>query len=1160
MQRESRFLGHLQSGNETGLSASSQSSSATSTTIKPQSILASTRANQDFEAWKASSSPRIDELKNTPPLSASTITSGLPHNKVSSGSTVTLSTSAGSNSAGALGLGLRDHLSGSSEFSPWSGSGIIDKSEKQQQQQHYDVSSSSGSGLLFQSRGPLMGMIHNDFPRTPSPAHLSGLRQKSSAVGVRDSVDSGNKSSSSHLGSREPPSNSPSTNQAAQSAFANIGGSHHHPSSATKESFALSSSLSKNSKDFIPSAGIVATSSLSADSNSSNIHHSVVNSLLDFDDDFGGAQDSDSLLRGSGGGSSLVGKSPAIGSGGAGPTWISRHASRLDLLQRPSSTPPKNAGASSGSPANHGGSGTSFERSSSGADKGPSLGHSAIWRAASTNNVNANDLAIQLSGININGPASPHVAGDAHGSGSFGSFSYIDSTATTAGINNSSNNIEYSSADHHGKVVPSLDAWSTHNNFADEANAAINGGTTNVDSYGNAYQASYYYSAATPSAPKFAHSNLPPSLAAAQNAAATLGNPITRAHTFNDMTYPRSRSVAPISTNLASPGLYSLTQPTPTSPATAFQANFAGNSANSLSNVNLSAMNSAHTAQPHMYMSREALIYGTPPPGVVGLGMGSGTINNPGMYFPGGAAGHFQAVGLSSPVVDPSGMGVRSPILEEFRNNKNRRYELKDIRGHMAEFSGDQHGSRFIQQKLEVATIEEKQEVFSEILPNALQLMVDVFGNYVIQRFFEYGDQVQKHMLAKQIESNVLSLSLQMYGCRVVQKALEHVLTDQQAAIIKELDGNVLKCVKDQNGNHVIQKAIERVPTEHITFIIKAFHGQVYALATHPYGCRVIQRMFENCKDDQTQKLLEELHRHTSSLVCDQYGNYVIQHIMERGKPVDRKLVCAQIKGRLLELSKHKFASNVVEKCIVHGSGEDRQDLINEVVPPRSEDSSILVEMMKDQYANYVVQKMLDVVEGEQKMFLLGRIQEHINLLKRFTYGKHLINKVEKLSYELQLQKTKQHQQSQAQHAAAQRHQQQSQQHHAHQFHHQMMMGQMGGPNSFSSSFAPFSHGQQPHPQQRQTFHHQFTQMSPLSALSTPMPHHGAFHLSNSTGSLHNMASLGSPDISNSQLLPTPPATDASMPLGSYSVHHQHQRGGATTTTTTASGLGTSQQ
>ncbi|KAG9285435.1 hypothetical protein G9A89_010910 [Geosiphon pyriformis] len=317
---------------------------------------------------------------------------------------------------------------------------------------------------------------------------------------------------------------------------------------------------------------------------------------------------------------------------------------------------------------------------------------------------------------------------------------------------------------------------------------------------------------------------------------------------------------------------------------------------------------------------------------------------------------------LSSSISDP-GHGMRSPLLEEFRNNKNKKYELRDIVGNIVEFSGDQHGSRFIQQKLETANSDEKQLVFDEILPNALQLMTDVFGNYVIQKFFEHGNQMQKTILAKQMEGHVLSLALQMYGCRVVQKALEHVLTEQQATLVKELDGNVLKCVKDQNGNHVIQKAIERVPAEHIQFIINAFHGQVYNLATHPYGCRVIQRMFEHCTDEQTKPLLEELHRYTQNLVQDQYGNYVIQHVLERGKPADKSMVVAKVRGNVLQMSKHKFASNVVEKCVAYGSKRDRQMLIDEVITTKPDGTSPLISMMKDQYANYVVQKMLDVVD-----------------------------------------------------------------------------------------------------------------------------------------------------------------------------------------------------
>lgn len=353
---------------------------------------------------------------------------------------------------------------------------------------------------------------------------------------------------------------------------------------------------------------------------------------------------------------------------------------------------------------------------------------------------------------------------------------------------------------------------------------------------------------------------------------------------------------------------------------------------------------------------------------------------------------------LSSAATDDFPHGVRSPLLEEFRSSKGKKYELKDIYGHVVEFSGDQHGSRFIQQRLETANSDEKETIFGEIRSNSLQLMTDVFGNYVIQKFFEHGNQMQKTILAKQMEGHMLTLSLQMYGCRVVQKAIEHVLVDQQAKLVEELEGHVLRCVKDQNGNHVIQKAIERVPAEHIEFIIRSFNQQVYDLATHPYGCRVIQRMLEHCDDEAQNSILQELHSYSSYLVQDQYGNYVIQHVIERGKPEDREKIIMVVRDNVLQFSKHKFASNVVEKCIVYGDSRQRQTVIDEILRVKSDGSLPLTAMMKDQFANYVIQKLLDVTSGQQRDNLVLKITPHLQALKKYSYGKHLVS-IEKLMY-----------------------------------------------------------------------------------------------------------------------------------------------------------------
>ncbi|XP_074847421.1 pumilio homolog 2 isoform X2 [Carettochelys insculpta] len=341
----------------------------------------------------------------------------------------------------------------------------------------------------------------------------------------------------------------------------------------------------------------------------------------------------------------------------------------------------------------------------------------------------------------------------------------------------------------------------------------------------------------------------------------------------------------------------------------------------------------------------------------------------------------------------PSG---RSRLLEDFRNNRFPNLQLRDLVGHIVEFSQDQHGSRFIQQKLERATPAERQMVFAEILQAAYQLMTDVFGNYVIQKFFEFGSPDQKLALATRIRGHVLPLALQMYGCRVIQKALESISPDQQNEMVKELDGHVLKCVKDQNGNHVVQKCIECVQPQSLQFIIDAFKGQVFVLSTHPYGCRVIQRILEHCTAEQTLPILEELHQHTEQLVQDQYGNYVIQHVLEHGRPEDKSKIVSEIRGKVLALSQHKFASNVVEKCVTHASRAERALLVDEVCCQNDGPHSALYTMMKDQYANYVVQKMIDMAEPAQRKIIMHKIRPHITTLRKYTYGKHILAKLEK--------------------------------------------------------------------------------------------------------------------------------------------------------------------
>jgi len=236
-----------------------------------------------------------------------------------------------------------------------------------------------------------------------------------------------------------------------------------------------------------------------------------------------------------------------------------------------------------------------------------------------------------------------------------------------------------------------------------------------------------------------------------------------------------------------------------------------------------------------------------------------------------------------------------------------------------------------------------------------------------------------------------------MYGCRVVQKAIEVIEPEQKAQLVRELQGHVHKCIRDQNGNHVIQKIIEEVPVEHTQFIIESFVNKVYQLATHNYGCRVIQRILEHYEHyskstGTVTEIVKELLYCSNSLVQDQYGNYVIQHVLKHGRNEDKNEVVRQLQGKIVKFSQHKFASNVVEQCVEFGTQESRQWIIDEIL---AEEGALEI-MMKHQYANYVIQKIIDVCTPSQRDLLVKHINPHVNSLKKITYGKHIINKLEK--------------------------------------------------------------------------------------------------------------------------------------------------------------------
>lgn len=373
-----------------------------------------------------------------------------------------------------------------------------------------------------------------------------------------------------------------------------------------------------------------------------------------------------------------------------------------------------------------------------------------------------------------------------------------------------------------------------------------------------------------------------------------------------------------------------------------------------------------------------------------------------------GPASPYVGLGANAPWDRPReerSRPIRSPLLEEFRADKTRRWTIKDMTGHIAEFMCDQVGSRYIQEHiLEHPTSEDCDLIYEEVCPVILQLSIDVFANFCVQRLLEKASTEQIQSMANALKGSILRLALQTYGCRVIQKAIEVVSPECQLMIIRELEGAVQKCVRDQNANHVIQKVIQTVPADQLQHIVDAFVGHVYTFATHPYSCRVLQRILENCPERMTRPLLEELKSYAQNLMQDQYGNYVVQFVIEKGLPMDRSDIVSQIYGQVLHLSKHKFASNVIEKCIMNATEPELQMIAAEVLAPRVDGTTGVTSMLRHEYANYPLQRLIKHTTGAIHRAIVEQVSAQLAMFRHANppfSAKHLVA-VEKLLYDLE--------------------------------------------------------------------------------------------------------------------------------------------------------------
>ena len=289
-------------------------------------------------------------------------------------------------------------------------------------------------------------------------------------------------------------------------------------------------------------------------------------------------------------------------------------------------------------------------------------------------------------------------------------------------------------------------------------------------------------------------------------------------------------------------------------------------------------------------------------------------------------------------------------------------YIYNIIKGKIVSIIKNHKGSKIFQKYLKSNHSDEILHlIFVELYSNLEELIIDPYANYFCKKFFTYLNQKDRIDFLKSIEKSLIELSSDSIGTYPIQSIIEHLNTkNEKNIIISGIKEGFTKLIYDTFGCHVLEKLLTCFEDEYVNFIYTYIFENFLNLTNNSNGIYIIKKILTfTQKNNFHEKLKLIVKKNALFLIKQSYGNFVIQVIIESWE--DYKEITDLFKGHFFDLSLEKYASNVIERCIEKDK-EILENYINEII-----ESKLISDVMKSNYGNYVVQKVIKLASGESK-------------------------------------------------------------------------------------------------------------------------------------------------------------------------------------------------
>ncbi|KAL4503411.1 hypothetical protein ABPG72_001017 [Tetrahymena utriculariae] len=315
----------------------------------------------------------------------------------------------------------------------------------------------------------------------------------------------------------------------------------------------------------------------------------------------------------------------------------------------------------------------------------------------------------------------------------------------------------------------------------------------------------------------------------------------------------------------------------------------------------------------------------------------------------------------------------------------------------------------------------ERNKLFEEKIRKSIkEFALDKYSHFVLILILDIGPSGHKRIIIESTLKEKELFSHEQFGHKILNKCIEvskKEFIDLYNEFIKYILDNQSKTYQtlqnDKFGNYVIQKCLEIFDEDHLSQLLILLNATLLIkpeqklpnltkenqskdsdLCSDQYGCLIIQKLIEIYKTKPDSKIKKQVGQMIEKVINDshrlaqrQFSNYVVQQIIEKGAPEHKNMLYQNVISKcFISLAMDKYGSNVAEKAIKYAEQDQKKQIWGLI---SSNNFNALLNMVNDQYANYVVQRIFDsCLSKEQKQIhqQLSQLSKK-NLLKE--NGKH---------------------------------------------------------------------------------------------------------------------------------------------------------------------------